>query len=76
MNTTAKTAAAAMPAMTIGTNLRVTEEGDDIVIRLNKTERHGQSGSGKTTIVASSKGNVTLPNGITLGINAYVRKTS
>lgn len=55
----------------LGLGVRVTQEGDDIVIRIDATQDHGPSASGKTRIVGSTKGNVTLPNGVTLGVNAY-----
>lgn len=55
----------------IGLGVRVSQDGNDIVIRIDASKDHGPSASGKTRIVASSKGNVTLANGVTLGINAY-----
>lgn len=40
-----------------------------IVIDLSKDE--GQSGSGKSLVIASSRGNLTLDGGIKLGLNCY-----
>ena len=56
----------------LGTNIRAAVEGDEIVIRINKNERHGPSSSGKNTIVAKTGGNVSFA-GLTLGINAYCK---
>lgn len=58
-------------AQTIGRGVRVAIEGDEVVVRFNATGDFGLSASGKTRIVASTQGNVALPNGVTLGLNAY-----
>jgi hypothetical protein len=58
----------------LGTNLRAAMEGDELVIRINLSERHGKSASGKTTIVATSSGNQKVPGSeVVIGINAYVK---
>jgi hypothetical protein len=76
---TSRTAAAsAKPAAQnvgdLGTNLQYSVEGDELVIRVKLSERHGKSASGKTTIVATSSGNKVIPGtDVTIGINAYVK---
>jgi len=52
-------------------NMRV--EGDELVIRVNLKENHGPSKSGKTTIIASSEGNVSVPGDafVKIGLNIY-----
>lgn len=43
----------------------------ECVIRFRVDRDVGPSASGKTTVVATTRGNVTLPGGVTLGLNAY-----
>ena len=54
-------------------NVQMTVEGKTLVIRVNLEERHGRSASGKTTIVASTEGNVSVPgqDNIRVGLNVY-----
>ena len=42
------------------TNVNVEVEDGELVIRVNLNERHGPSSSGETTIVASTKGPLSL----------------
>ncbi len=55
------------------TNLDVKIEGDKLILTVDLTQRHGQSKSGKNTIIASSRGNVAVPGreDIIMGVNFY-----
>jgi hypothetical protein len=56
-------------------NVQATIEGKTLVIRVDLTQNHGKSKSGKTQIVASTGGNVSVPgapDGFKLGLNAYL----
>ena len=55
----------------VGKGITVTHEGDDVVIRFSAKGDYGPSKSGKTQIVATTSGNVTLPSGVIIGVNAY-----
>lgn len=59
-------------ATALGENVNASVEGEDIVIRIKKDYRGGRSSTGKTIRVASTEGNKNF-NGITIGINAYVK---
>lgn len=53
-------------------NVETKIEGNKLVITVDLTKDFGKSKSGKSTIVASTGGNVTLPDGKTkLGLNVY-----
>jgi hypothetical protein len=65
------TAEAAVNETALGENVRVSEEGEDIVIRIKKDVRGGLSESGKTIRVGSTLGNKEF-NGVVIGLNAYV----
>lgn len=55
-------------------NVNLTIEGQKLIIEVDLTQDHGKSSSGKTNIVASSEGNVSLPTPfehIKLGLNVY-----
>lgn len=56
--------------------MKATIEGDELVIRLNLQEPTA-SASGKTLVVASSRGNVTTDaevagQKVVIGVNAYI----
>lgn len=56
-------------------NVQAVVEGKKLVITVDLTQNFGKSASGKTRIVASTQGNVTIPGapeGFKLGLNAYV----
>ena len=55
-------------------NISIDPATDECVIRIKLKERHGASKTGKTTIIATSEGNVSLPDHpeIKLGLNVYV----
>jgi ABC-type transporter Mla maintaining outer membrane lipid asymmetry ATPase subunit MlaF len=58
-------------------NVTLTVEGGKLLIEIDGNKRLGQSKTGKSTIVATTKGNVQigLPSGevLYLGVNAYVK---
>jgi hypothetical protein len=54
-------------------NVKMSVEGDELVVRVKLTEEFGRSASGKTTIVASTGGNLPVPGHeeIKVGVNVY-----
>ena len=59
---------------TIGKNVEFKVEGKKLTLVIDLEAEQGLSGSGKSTIVATSSGNVQVPGtDVTLGINAYCR---
>ena len=59
---------------TAGKNVALRVEGSKLVIEVDLTEDFGKSKSGKTVIVASSEGNISLPepyDNIKMGLNVY-----
>lgn len=57
--------------MNVGIGVTIEESEGKIIITLDSTADFGLSASGKSHIVGSTKGNVTLPSGVTIGVNAY-----
>lgn len=57
------------------TNVTMTEENNVLTIKVDLSERHGRSASGKTEIIASTRGNISVPNHpeIKLGVNCYTK---
>jgi len=56
-------------------NVEMTLEGNVLVIRVDLTKEFGPSSSGKTTIVASTEGNVSVPDREEkVGLNVYKKK--
>ena len=56
-------------------NVQITVKDNVATITIKLDERHGDSKTGKTEIVASTHGNQQIPGtNVTLGLNAYVRK--
>lgn len=58
-------------------NVIMTVAGDVLTITIDLKQSFGASASGKTTIVASTAGNVSVPghDGIKIGVNAYMGRT-
>ena len=53
-------------------NVDVKVEGNKMIVTVDISKTFGPSASGKTTIVASTKGNVVVaPGGIKMGLNVY-----
>ena len=58
----------------IGKNVAMRIEGDKLIIEADLTKDFGKSKSGKTTIIASSEGNVSVPKPfehVKIGLNIY-----
>ena len=56
-------------------NIEMTVDGDILTITINLKKRGGLSGTGKTISVATTSGNISVPDhkDIKIGINAYVK---
>jgi hypothetical protein len=58
-------------------NVSMSMDGMMLVIKVDMSQRFGKSASGKTTIIASSEGNVTPPGvddpNVKIGINVYTK---
>ena len=56
--------------------LEMTVEGTMLTIRVDPSKEFGPSASGKTIIIASTEGNVTIPNRAEkIGLNVYRKKS-
>lgn len=51
-------------------------EGDILTIKVDVTKEFGPSSSGKTIIIASTEGNISIPekDEIKIGLNVYKKK--
>ena len=58
-------------------NIDMQVDGDLLTIKINISERHGKSSSGKSIIIASTEGNVSVPDNeeIKIGINCYTKNS-
>jgi len=53
-------------------NVEMVVEGDTLIIRIDLTRDFGPSRSGKTVIVASTEGNISVPDrDEKIGLNVY-----
>ena len=52
-------------------NVEVKIDGTKLTITVDTSKSFGPSKSGKTTIIASSEGNVEIAPGIKMGLNIY-----
>lgn len=59
---------------TIGNGVDVEYDDETLTITIDLTKTYGESGSGKSIIIASTKGNKDLENGVTVGLNIYRKK--
>lgn len=57
----------------IGRNIRATVDGDKLTLEIDLSEKAEASASGKTMIVATSKGNKKLGD-VFVGVNVYKYK--
>ncbi len=68
-----------MPKMAGATNVDVSQDGDELIIRVNIKEEHGSSKSGKSMIIASTLGNKMFATKdgeqVTIGLNIYKPKS-
>jgi hypothetical protein len=56
-------------------NVQMTVEGNILTIRVDLTKEFGPSSSGKTIIIASTEGNVSIPEREEkVGLNVYRKK--
>lgn len=54
------------------TNIEAQVDGDVLTLTIDLSKTHGPSKSGKTTIVATTHGNIEVEGtGVTLGVNAF-----
>ncbi|MEW6226494.1 MAG: hypothetical protein AB1700_00135 [Bacillota bacterium] len=58
-------------------NIQMDLDGDVLVIKVDLTKNFGPSSSGKTTIIASTEGNVAIPGreDVKVGLNVYTKKS-
>ncbi|MEE8125189.1 MAG: hypothetical protein V3U07_08075 [Nitrospirales bacterium] len=57
-------------------NVELTVEGTMLTIKVDLSKDFGPSSSGKTTIIASTEGNVTIPTREEkIGLNIYKKKS-
>jgi hypothetical protein len=58
-------------------NVDITVEGNTLTIKVDLSKDFGPSSSGKTNIIASTEGNISIPGReeIKIGLNIYKRKT-
>lgn len=56
-------------------NVKFTRNGDKLTIEVDLSHRAGKSSSGKTTIVASTQGNVPCPDmpEVKIGLNIFTK---
>ena len=56
-------------------NITVEVQGDTLILKVNLKKTFGPSSSGKTTIIASSEGNQSVPDHpeIKFGLNVYTK---
>lgn len=56
-------------------NVEMKVEGNTLIIRVDLSKEFGPSSSGKTTIIASTEGNVSIPDrDEKVGLNVYRKK--
>lgn len=56
-------------------NVDMEVDGDELTIKVDLSERHGPSSSGKTEIVASTQGNEKVPGheNVRVGLNVFAK---
>ncbi len=57
-------------------NVEMKLEGDILTIKVDVTKEFGPSSSGKTIIIASTEGNISVPekDDVKIGLNVYRKK--
>ena len=57
-------------------NVEMKLEGDILTIKVDVTKEFGPSSSGKTIIIASTEGNISIPDKeeVKIGLNIYKKK--
>ena len=56
-------------------NIEMQIDGDILTVKIDLSQRHGKSASGKNEIIASTEGNQSLPNldAVRIGLNVYTK---
>ena len=54
-------------------NIDVKVTGNKMILTVDISKRFGLSKSGKTQIIASSKGNATVAPGVIIGLNVFTK---
>lgn len=65
----ARTRSTQSNGITLAPNMRMEQDGDEIVLRINTATEEGLSKSGKNVLVSSTHGFARLPNGLGLSLN-------
>jgi hypothetical protein len=57
-------------------NVEMSVEGSTLIIKVDLTKEFGPSSSGKTIIISSTEGNVSVPTreDVKVGLNVYKKK--
>ncbi len=57
-------------------NVEMKVDGDILTIKVDLTKEFGPSASGKTIIIASTEGNISIPEkeDVKIGLNVYKKK--
>lgn len=57
-------------------NVEMKLDGDILTIKVDVTKEFGPSASGKTIIIASTEGNISIPDkeNVKIGLNVYKKK--
>ena len=57
-------------------NVNLETKGNILTIKVDLSERHGKSSSGKTVIIATTEGNADIDGfpGVKLGLNIYTKE--
>ena len=58
----------------LGNGITGTVEGNTLTLTIPLNRPGQPSASGKTMVLASTRGNVTMNDGITVGLNVYTKK--
>ena len=62
-----------MPMVVVGQNVMMEVKDDKLLITVDLSKSYGTSGSGKSTIIGSTGGNVSVPGheSVKVGLNVY-----
>ena len=56
-------------------NIEISKDGSILTVKIDVSKEFGPSKTGKTTIIASTQGNIEVGEGVVLGVNCYKRKS-
>lgn len=56
-------------------NIEMQIDGDILTVKIDLSQRHGKSASGKNEIIASTEGNQSIPehDAVRIGLNVYTK---